>query len=126
MSTEEPAGPARRPLVLAALGVAVVALLAALGLALTGAGSGSTIAVDVPPGTWEDQQAGAEVELLPRTLRVDVGDTLEIVNRDDHVHEVGPYTVGPGQTVRQTFTSPGTIEGLCTLHPDGVITIVVT
>lgn len=126
MNPDEPPTPARRPLVLVALGAAVVALLAVLGLALTGAGSGSTIAVDVPPGTWEQQQAGAEIELLPRTLRVDVGDTLEIVNRDDHVHEVGPYTVGPGQTVRQTFTTPGTIEGLCTLHPDGVITIVVT
>lgn len=113
-----------RRLVLVGLAVLLVGLVAVLATSLLGAG-GETIAVDVPPGTAERMAAGEQVELLPRTLAVDVGDTLEIVNRDDEVHEVGPYTVGPGQTVRQVFTSPGTIEGLCSLHPDGAITIVV-
>lgn len=113
-----------RLVVLAVLGVAVVAVVAVLALSL-GDVAGTTIEVEVEPGTMDRIEAGDPVELLPRTLAVDVGDTLVIVNRDDAVHEVGPYTVGPRQTVRQTFTTPGTIEGVCTLHPDGAITIVV-
>lgn len=110
------------------LALATVGLLAAAALvmALQGALGSETIAVEVPPGTMARIEAGESVQLLPRTLHVEVGDAIEIVNRDDALHEVGPYTVGPGQTVRQTFTSPGTIEGVCTLHPAGAITIVVT
>jgi plastocyanin len=83
------------------------------------------IVVEVPAGTAERIEAGEPVELLPRTLEVSVGDTLEIRNLDDASHEVGPYFVAAGQTVRQTFTAPGTIQGMCTLHPSGEITIVV-
>ncbi len=111
--------------VLAAVLLAVIGVAAVLMLAVLGARA-DTLEVVVEAGTWERIEAGEVVELLPRTLRVDVGDTLVVVNDDDHMHEVGPYTVGPGQTVRQTFTSPGTIEGVCTLHPDGEITIVVS
>lgn len=117
------ADPPRRG-VLAGIAVAAVLLVAALVWALGGVGA-TTIEVDVEPGTMARIEAGERIELLPRTLSVDVGDTLVVTNRDDAVHEVGPYTVGPGQTIRQTFTTPGTIEGVCTLHPDGEITIVV-
>lgn len=84
-----------------------------------------TIVVEVAPGTAQRLAAGEEVDLLPRTLEVSVGDRLEITNRDEVTHEVGPYTVAAGQTLRQTFTSVGTLEGACTLHPSGAITIVV-
>lgn len=83
------------------------------------------VKVEIAAGSAARIDAGETVELLPRILEVAVGDRLEIVN-DDHVtHEVGPYTVAPGQTLRQTFTSPGTLEGACTLHPSGAIRIVV-
>lgn len=81
--------------------------------------------IEVPHGTADRIAAGERVELLPARLEVSVGDTLEIRNLDDAIHEVGPYTVDAGQTLRQTFQSPGTIHGLCSLHPDGAITIVV-
>ncbi len=113
----------RGPLLIAALvaAPAVILLLVALVASLRS----EVIEIEVPAGTAARIEAGEAVELLPRTLEVSVGDTLEIRNLDDVPHEVGPYYVGAGQTVRQTFTSPGTIQGLCTLHPSGEITIVV-
>jgi plastocyanin len=83
------------------------------------------ITVEVPAGTAARIEAGEEVEIMPQALEVSVGDTLEIRNLDAVAHEVGPYLVGAGETVRQTFTSPGTIEGICTLNPMGEVTIVV-
>jgi plastocyanin len=109
---------------LTAAGLGVVALVVLALVALPGLRA-DTVEVEVAPGTADRLAAGEDVDLLPRTLEVAVGDRLEIVNRDDVTHEVGPYTVAAGQTLRQTFTGVGTLEGACTLHPDGVITIVV-
>jgi len=121
----EPASPSRanwRRLLTGLLAVVAIALLV---VALRGWASSEEVLVTVEPGTAERLARGEQVELLPRTLEVAVGDRLEIVNRDEVTHEVGPYTVAPGQTLTQTFTSPGTLEGACTLHPEGAITIVV-
>lgn len=123
------ASPAREParrVVLAAIASLVVVAVAALVVTTLSTRSGTVIEVDVPPGTGVRMDAGAQVELLPATLRVRVGDALVVTNADDRVHEVGPYTVAPGQVLRQEFTSEGTIEGVCTLHPDGAIRIVVS
>lgn len=118
------AAPARRGrwVLVALLAVPAIVLIA---LAASSALRSETIVVDVPPGTAERVAAGERVELLPRTLEVSVGDRLEIHNRDDVVHQVGPYDVAAGQSLAQTFTAPGTIEGLCTLHESGQVTIVV-
>jgi len=105
--------------------VLLAVAVALLAYVLSTATDTQQVVVDVAPGTADRLAAGDVVELLPRTLEVSVGDSLEVRNRDDVIHEVGPYTVAPGQTLRQTFTSPGTIEGLCTLHDSGAITIVV-
>lgn len=105
--------------------VAVVAALTMLGVAFLGRVQSDRIEVDVPPGTAASIEAGEEIELLPRELFVEVGDELVVRNRDDAIHEVGPYVVGPGETIRQEFTEPGQIEGLCTLHPSGRVRIVV-
>lgn len=106
-------------------GVLLAVAVALLAYVLSTATDTEQVVVDVAPGTADRLAAGEMIELLPRTLEVSVGDSLEVRNRDDVIHEVGPYTVAPGQTLRQTFTSPGTIEGLCTLHDSGAITIVV-
>ena len=123
MAQHEAAGSGRwRSLVAVAAGIGALVLLVAI--VLPGLGS-ETIVVEVEPGTAQRLDAGEDVELLPRTLEVSVGDRLEITNHDDVTHEVGPYTVAAGQTLRQTFTSVGTLEGACTLHPSGAITIVI-
>jgi plastocyanin len=116
-----PAPGRRRGQILA--GSAAVAAIVLLVIAVTATLGSEEILVEVPAGTAERMAAGEEIELLPRTLRVSVGDRLRIVNHDDQAHEVGPYAVAAGQTLEQTFTSPGTLEGLCTLHPSGAITI---
>lgn len=108
--------------------VLVLLLLAGagtVGLAVRSLLATEQIRVEVAAGTAERLAAGEPVELLPRTLEVQVGDRLEIVNRDTVTHEVGPYVVAPGQTLRQTFTSAGVLEGACTLHPSGAIRIIV-
>lgn len=104
--------------------VAATALLLLAVLVLPGLRP-ATVVVKVESGTAQRLDAGAELDLLPRTLNVAVGDRLEIVNRDVVTHQIGPYTVAAGQTLRQTFTSVGVLEGACTLHPSGSITIVV-
>jgi plastocyanin len=116
-------GAARRKASLLVLGLLAVAGATLLVVALTGSLRTEEIIVEVPAGTAARLEAGEPVQLLPRTLQVAVGDRLRVVNHDDVTHEVGPYTVLPGQTLEQTFTSPGTLEGLCTLHPSGAITI---
>lgn len=118
-----PSGAVRRrrgTMLVVGLLLAVGALLA---VALAGVLRSEEIRVEVPAGTAEELEAGASIELLPRRLEVGVGDRLVIVNHDNVAHEVGPYAVAPGQRLEQTFTSTGTIEGVCTLHPSGAITI---
>jgi plastocyanin len=108
-------------LVLLPLVAVVVALVALMVIG----GRTEVIEVVVPAGTGERMVAGERITLLPPVLEVSVGDTLEIRNLDDVAHEVGPYAVAAGQTLRQTFTTPGTIQGTCSLNPGGEVTIVV-
>lgn len=122
MSDAAPATRRGRWVLVALIVVPAIALIA---VAASSALRSETIVVDVPPGTAERLAAGETVELLPRTLEVSVGDRLEVHNRDVVAHQVGPYDVAAGQSLAQTFTTPGTLEGLCTLHESGQVTIVV-
>jgi plastocyanin len=118
------ASPSRRgPLLLIAL-IAAPAIVLLAFAALSSLRS-ETIEIEVPAGTAERIAAGEDVELLPRTLEVSVGDRLVVRNLDDVAHQVGPYDVAAGQTIEQAFSTPGTLEGLCTLHDSGHVTIVV-
>lgn len=116
----------RRRGLLAAMAVVGVGAVVVLAVVIASVIGGETIKVVVPAGTAARMDAGEQVELLPAVLRVDVGDELVITNDDDEVHLVGPYAVAPGQTLRQQFTTQGRIEGVCTLHPDGEISIIVS
>jgi hypothetical protein len=82
--------------------------------------------VVIPLGTGERIDAGEPVEIIPAELEVHVGESLRIVNDDDRAHVVGPFYVGVGETVHQTFTSPGELSGDCSAHPSGrfVLTVV--
>jgi plastocyanin len=106
------------------LAIASIVAIAALFLAPR-AVSAQAIDISVPAGTQARIDAGEEIVLFPRRLEVRVGDRLTITNDDEVTHQVGPYVVGSGQRIDQTFTSTGTIEGICTLHPSGEVTIVV-
>lgn len=107
------------------LGLAALVIAAGLLLVVLLRG-GTEHLVDVPAGYSTQLASDASIEpLIPAEFTVAVGDTIRIVNNDTTVHQIGPYTVGPGDTIEQTFTSPGRIEGICTFHPDGEIAILV-
>lgn len=80
----------------------------------------------IPEGAGAAFDAGEPLEILPQLFEANVGETIEIVNEDDRLHSVGPWVVGAGETLRQTFTSPGELVGLCTVHPSGEIRVVIT
>ena len=114
-------------IVAAVVGLLAIAAAAALVTWLvTDDDEASDYVVEVAAGTGDRIDSGEEIELIPARVELDVGDTLVIVNDDDQVHQVGPYVVGPEQTLRQTFASPGTVEGLCSLHPSGQVEIVIS
>lgn len=80
----------------------------------------------IPPGTQEELKKGREpAGLPPYRLSVNVGDTLEVVNRDAVAHTYGFIVVAPGQTARYTFRRAGEFKGACTvaLHDGVVITV---
>ena len=79
----------------------------------------------IPAGSGEAIDRGEPLDILPRELTVQVGETLELVNEDDRGHLVGPFFVGAGETVRQRFNAPGTFIGECTVHPSGEIVLTV-
>ena len=115
------------PLVFWLTGVlALVSLGAAIAVHVAPrAAASQTISISVPEGTQAQMDAGEEIVLFPRRLEVGVGDRIVIENDDASSHQVGPYLVGPGQRIVQTFSATGIIEGVCTLHPSGEVTIVV-
>jgi len=79
----------------------------------------------VPLGTWDKVNIGEHVQIMPPQVQFHVGDTLVIRNDDSRTTVVGPYTVGPGQTLREVFDRPETLSGVCSLSPDGQVRIVV-
>lgn len=115
------------PLLLWLTGVlAIVSLGAAVVLHVAPrAAASQTINISVPEGTQAQMDAGEEIVLFPRRLEVGIGDRIVIENDDTSSHQVGPYVVGPSQRIVQTFSTTGIIEGVCTLHPSGEVTIVV-
>ena len=79
----------------------------------------------IPPGTGSRLDAGAKVEILPARIEARVGETIRIVNRDDRGYLLGPFYVGPRETLTQRFVSPGTFRGECAVHPSGQLVLVV-
>lgn len=74
---------------------------------------------EIPLGTGERFDNGENIEIIPATLEVNVGEVLRIVNLDDRGHLIGPFYVGEGETLVQRFSRPGEFEGECTVHPSG-------
>ena len=80
----------------------------------------------IPVGAGLALDAGTPLSILPARLDATVGQTIEIVNEDDRGHLVGPWFVGAGETLRQTFKSPGEFIGECTVHPSGQILVIIS
>ena len=119
----------RSLLAVAAFAVAVVGCgdddAAAPGFAANETAADATYSYTIPLGAGEALDAGTPLEILPGTLEAQVGETIRIENLDDRGHNVGPWFVGAGETVTQSFTSAGTFEGVCTVHPSGELILIV-
>ncbi len=111
-------------LVLAFVGcVAAGALLTVTIVTQSGTRGSKIFEYTVPNGTGARIEAGEQLYVFPARLDVKVGDQMVIRNDDVRVAEVGPYLVDRNSTLTQTFTSPGTIQGFCSIHPSGEVTI---
>ncbi|MCB1039809.1 MAG: hypothetical protein KDA94_09825 [Acidimicrobiales bacterium] len=113
------------PIVLAAI---VVALVFGIGRGLASIRaerSAKTVTFVVPDGTAE-RSLTEVVEIMPERVELNVGDTLVIRNDDTETATVGPFTVRPGETVRQHFQQAQTLIGECSLSGSGTVQIVVT
>ena len=82
--------------------------------------------VVIPAGTAERLAAGEDVALLPDDLRFRLRDRLVVVNDDLSSHQVGPFVVAPGQRLEKRFSEAATLDGFCSLHATGRITIEIT
>lgn len=78
---------------------------------------------EIPAGTAARLAAGEQVEVLPADLRLNLQDRLVVINRDDRAHQVGPFTVAPGERLVRDFAETVSFSGFCSLHPDGGIDI---
>lgn len=116
----------RSPGVRLALFAAAAALmvLTSVGLsAALGADDGAERVITIPLGTAERLAAGEDVALIPPTLQIRLRDRIVVVNHDVSRHQVGPFTVEPGERVERRFSEAATISVVCSLHPSGRITL---
>lgn len=79
----------------------------------------------IPAGTGARLDAGERIEIIPAELEVRVGEVIRIVNEDDRGHIIGAFYVGAGETLNQRFSTPGTLQGDCSVHPSGSFTLTV-
>jgi plastocyanin len=95
------------------------------GLANTEIDGSATYEYTIPEGAGDALDAGTPLEILPAELQTTVGETIRIVNEDTRGHNVGPWFVGEGEILNQTFASAGEFEGVCTVHPSGQLVLIV-
>lgn len=82
-----------------------------------------TVTYTIPAGT----EANQEVVDIPAVIELTVGvkDILIIDNQDDVLHTFGPFVVAPHTKFTQRFDQPMTFQGVCSVHPDTGLTLIV-
>jgi plastocyanin len=125
------------------LAVGVVALVAA-GCGGGGGSNSSSTPTSAAPASTAPAAGGSTVKVSmkniafdPKTVTVSKGGTVEWTNDDSVNHDVtkkggpgpnfssGKGNLAGGDTYKQTFNTPGTIQYVCTIHPGMAGTIVV-
>ncbi len=115
----------RRRLILIAVAAVLLAGLGWAGLAPVDRPAREAL-YEIPAGTSARRLAGEQdLEILPRTIRLGVRDTLALRNADDAPHVFGPTLIMPGQTFRLPFAQAATYSFLCTAHADGQLEVIV-
>ena len=80
----------------------------------------------VPRGTNELAMRGEPVKIVPNPFVIKVGEVVRIRNYDDVGYTVGPFYVGPDQTMTQIATTPGEFKGVCLLHVGEELKVIIT
>jgi len=132
--------PSRPPWRIAALAAASTVTLAACGTSAAGTSSTSTSTAPAavapatprpgaPSGVAPAPAATADVRIVnfaftPAALTVKVGTTVAWTNKDATAHTVNFMTGGinsnvlnPNDRFTHTFTTPGTYDYICSIHP---------
>jgi hypothetical protein len=73
----------------------------------------------VPYGTSVRLDQGQVVDIMPQLLKVKVGQSIRIWNKDGKDYMIGPFYVASGQTLAMRFTHVGTLSGVCSMNPQG-------
>ena len=79
--------------------------------------------ITIPAGTAARLEQGDDVNVIPANLDYRLRDVLVVINEDTAGHQIGPYVVGPGEQLETRFAEAATVEGFCSLHPSGRVTI---
>ncbi|OCB64197.1 amidase [Mycobacterium malmoense] len=122
---------------LSATALAAAVLLAGCSASRPAAGSGmsmSSVSATAPAAPVSGDQVNIDgFAFAPATLTVSVGTTVTWTNRDEEPHTVAASDgsfhspgMGTGATFTHTFTTPGTFEYVCSIHPMMRGTVVVT
>ena len=78
---------------------------------------------DVEPVATDTVNLPPSYRFEPAAITVPAGATVTWTNNDNFTHNVhlegeDPLTMRPGESVSQTFDSPGAYEYVCSLHPN--------
>jgi len=125
MKHDPQSAPARLLIALFAALAVIVTLSACGGSDASSGPEEPTFTFVIPAGAGDQIEAGEPLDILPRELRTEIGETIMIVNEDDQAHILGPWFLGAGETLRQRFVTPGVFDGSCSVHPSGAFTVVV-
>jgi len=103
----------------------VMWLMSALAMVIytNGAREPQTHTLNIPAGASELIAAGENPLRIPTTWAFLADDTLELVNEDSVGHWFGQYFVAAGYTRQYELQPQFGASLLCSLHPDGEITI---
>lgn len=113
-------------LVIGLLAAAVLATVAFVTYSVVSRVDPSVHAFTIDAGTREILDAGGTPDNPPPlTLKVRLGDTLEVTNNDSAIHTYAFLVLRPGETGRYVFRNRGVFSGQCTASDHGQITITV-
>ena len=79
--------------------------------------------ITIPAGTAMSLSLGRDVDIIPQDLDFRLRDQLTVINEDSTAHQIGPFVIPPGDRLDTRFAEAATVEGVCSLHSSGRITI---
>lgn len=79
--------------------------------------------ITIPSGTAMRISLGYDVNIIPADLDFRLRDHLTVINEDSADHQIGPFVIPAGGRLNTRFAEAATLEGFCSLHATGRVTI---